>query len=55
MTPIEFRAATDADLEAILAMLVDDDISRGRGVNVERATPSVLAAFAEIQRDDNHQ
>lgn len=55
MTPITFRAAIDSDLDAILAMLVDDDISRARGGIVEPVTPAVLAAFAEIQRDDNHE
>jgi GNAT superfamily N-acetyltransferase len=55
MRPIRFRAANDGDLDAILAMLADDDIARSRGGTGERATPAVLAAFAEIQRSGSDE
>lgn len=55
MTAIEFRPARDADLEAILGLLADDEIARSRGGFVEQATPGVVAAFAEIQADANHE
>ncbi|HMB55612.1 MAG TPA: GNAT family N-acetyltransferase [Arenimonas sp.] len=55
MPPVTFRRAVAEDLNAVLALLADDDIARSRSGYVEQATPAVRAAFEEIQRDAGNE
>ncbi|MBL9075144.1 GNAT family N-acetyltransferase [Tabrizicola sp.] len=52
MTAVSFRDATRADVPAIVALLTDDPLGRGR----EGADPQAyLAAFADIAANPMHQ
>jgi GNAT superfamily N-acetyltransferase len=53
--PVTFRAARRDDLDAIVAMLADDDIARSRSGHVAHVTPGITAAFDEIERDPNNE
>lgn len=53
--PVAFRTARRDDLDAIVAMLADDDISRTRSGHVAHVTPAITAAFDEIERDPNNE
>jgi len=55
MPPDTFRIATEADLDAIVALLADDAIARTRPGHVEAATPEVRAAFASIPDDPDDE
>ena len=48
MSAPTFRAAREDDLAAIIAMLADDDLGRGRETRGEQLSPAYLRAFAEI-------
>ena len=52
-----FRAATRADVPAILALLADDDISRDRGFGVvpEEVDAATWAAFEAIDADPGNE
>lgn len=50
-----FRQAGAADLEAIVALLDDDDIARGRAGHVGGVTPRIRAAFEEISASIDHE
>lgn len=54
-SPVAFRTARRDDLDAIVAMLADDDIARSRSGHVPHVTPGVTAAFDEIERDPNNE
>lgn len=54
-SPVTFRTARRDDLDAIIAMLDDDDIARSRSGHVADVTPGVTAAFDEIERDPNNE
>jgi GNAT superfamily N-acetyltransferase len=54
-SPVTFRTARRGDLDAIVAMLVDDDIARSRSGHVAHVTPDVIAAFDAIERDPNNE
>lgn len=54
-SPVTFRTARRDDLDAIVAMLADDDIARSRSGHVAQVTPGVTAAFDEIERDPNNE
>lgn len=51
MSHPRFRAATPDDLPAIVAMLADDGLGRGREKPVLPLDPGYLAAFAAIEAD----
>ena len=53
MSDIVFRTATAADLPAIVALLDDDDLSRGREDASLPLDPRYLAAFEAITADPN--
>ena len=53
MSDIIFREATAADLPAIVALLDDDDLSRGREDASLPLDPRYLAAFEAITADPN--
>jgi len=53
MSDIVFRTATAADLPAIVALLDDDDLSRGREDASLPLDPRYLAAFEAISADPN--
>lgn len=53
--PVHFRLAGEVDLEAILALLADDDIARARTDFVAGTHDRVRAAFAAIGCDPNHE
>ena len=53
MSGIIFREATAADLPAIVALLDDDDLSRGREDASLPLDPRYLAAFEAITADPN--
>lgn len=58
MTPasaVTFRAARRADLETIIAMLADDDISRARTGHTIVVTDAIVAAFEELSHDANNE
>jgi GNAT superfamily N-acetyltransferase len=54
---LTFRAATRADVPAILALLADDDISRDRGFGVvpEEVDAATWAAFEAIDADPGNE
>lgn len=54
-SPVAFRAARRDDLDAIVAMLADDDIARSRSGHAAHVTPDVTAAFDEIERDPSNE
>ena len=53
MTDLIFRRATRADLEAIVDMLVDDMIGKGREDGSRPLNARYVAAFEAIARDEN--
>ena len=53
MSEVVFREATAADLPAIVALLDDDDLSRGREDASLPLDPRYLAAFEAISADPN--
>ena len=53
MSDIVFRTATAADLPAIVALLDDDDLSKGREDASLPLDPRYLAAFEAISADPN--
>ncbi|MCB8838008.1 GNAT family N-acetyltransferase [Aurantimonas sp. VKM B-3413] len=53
MNTLRVRAATKADLPAIVAMLADDDLGRAREAVGEPLHPGYLDAFAAIEADPN--
>jgi GNAT superfamily N-acetyltransferase len=53
--PVTFRIARRGDLEAILALLADDEIARSRSGYTPVATDEVIAAFAEIEREPSNE
>ena len=48
MSGLRFREATEADLPAIVAMLADDDLGRGREASGPHLPDAYKLAFAEI-------
>jgi len=52
---VSFRVARRDDLDRIIALLADDEIARGRAGYAAAPTASVVAAFAEIERDPNNE
>ncbi|HEX3479219.1 MAG TPA: GNAT family N-acetyltransferase [Kofleriaceae bacterium] len=54
-SPVTFRTARRDDLDAIVAMLADDDIARSRSGHVAQVTPGISAAFDEIERDPSNE
>lgn len=50
---ISFRAATAADLPAIVAMLADDPIGRLRETPGDPPAPAYVSAFAAVDADPN--
>lgn len=50
---IRFRRARPADLPAIVALLADDDLGRGREDPSQPPNPRYVAAFAAIAADPN--
>lgn len=53
---VHFRAATRADVPAILALLDDDEISRSRGYPVPEATDAAAwRAFEQIDADPRNE
>jgi len=55
MDGVGFRKATAADLPALLRLLVDDAVALARGGYTAEITPTVRAAFDEIERDPNNE
>ncbi len=53
--PIEIRRALAADLPAIVAMLADDTLGRGREDPSLPLAPGYLAAYEAISADPNQQ
>jgi ribosomal protein S18 acetylase RimI-like enzyme len=53
MTEVIFRRAIAPDLPAIVALLADDPIGRGREQAGPQLDPRYLAAFAAIEQDGN--
>jgi ribosomal protein S18 acetylase RimI-like enzyme len=53
MSAVAFREARASDLPAIVAMLADDDLGRGR--EVAAITPVYERAFAEIQASPDNR
>lgn len=53
MNDVSFRAATLADLPAIIGMLADDDLGRLREVVGDVPDPRYVAAFQAIEADPN--
>jgi GNAT superfamily N-acetyltransferase len=53
--PLTFRTARRDDLEAIVALLADDEIARSRSGYAPVVTAELIAAFAEIERDPNNE
>ncbi len=54
-TNVTFRQAAAADLPALLRLLVDDEVAQARGGYTAEITPTVRAAFDEIQADPNNE
>ncbi len=54
MPPVNFREATEADLPAIVGLLVDDDYGRSRNPLFEAERERYLAAFRAIAADPNN-
>lgn len=52
---ISFRKAQHADVTSIIRLLAEDDLGRGRERHEEPLPDSYYAAFAEINRDTNHE
>jgi ribosomal protein S18 acetylase RimI-like enzyme len=52
---IRIRAARSSDVAAIVAMLADDALGRGRERIEEPLPPSYLQAFERVERDPNIQ
>src|SRR5258707_488150 len=52
---LTFRTARRDDLEAIVALLADDEIARSRSGYASMVNAEVIAAFAEIERDPNNE
>jgi len=52
---VDFRIARRDDVPAILGLLADDDIARGRGPVSEEADAAVWRAFEEIDADSNNE
>lgn len=50
-----FRNARRADVPAIVRMLADDDLGSQREKYQEPLPESYLAAFEQLDRDDNHE
>ena len=55
MPAIAFRRARSEDLPAIVALLADDPIGRGRETAGGRLDPAYADAFAAIERDPNQR
>ena len=53
MSNVRFRQARAADLAAIVAMLADDALGRGREDASDPPNPAYVAAFEAIERDPN--
>lgn len=53
MTALSFRDACEDDLPAIVAMLADDDLGRGREQTAGPLSSEYKQAFAEIQNANN--
>jgi ribosomal protein S18 acetylase RimI-like enzyme len=53
MTPLAFREAVAADLPAIVAMLAEDDLGRGREDASPPLKPAYRTAFDAIAADPN--
>lgn len=51
----EFRTATEADLPAIVRLLLDDDLGRKREIGGESLSPVYRAAFRAMARQDGNQ
>jgi GNAT superfamily N-acetyltransferase len=51
----EFRTATEADLPAILLLLLDDDLGRKREIGGESVPSVYRAAFRAMARQDGNQ
>jgi len=52
---LTFRLARRNDLEAIVALLADDEIARSRSGHVDVPTADVVSAFEEIERDPSNE
>jgi GNAT superfamily N-acetyltransferase len=52
---VAFRVATEADLDAIVALLADDAIARSRSGHVATTTPEVRVAFTRILADPDDE
>lgn len=52
---VVFRNARRADVPAIVRMLADDDLGSQREKYQEPLPESYLAAFEQLDRDDNHE
>lgn len=50
-----FRLATEKDVPAIIALLGDDEISRGREGYQAEVTPRALVAFKELEADPSNE
>lgn len=48
-----FRRATGADLPAIIALLADDELGKGREDASQPPNPRYVAAFAALEADSN--
>jgi len=55
MQAVVFRIAEDADLDGIIALLIDDAIAQSRPGYIEAVTPEVRAAFVHIQGDPDDE
>jgi len=53
--PLTFRTARRDDLEAIVALLADDEIARSRSGYAAAVTAASITAFAEIERDPSNE
>lgn len=53
MSALTIRQAVASDLPAIVALLADDDLGRGRESTSADALPHYQAAFADLERDPN--
>jgi len=55
MDGVGFRQASAADLPAMLRLLADDDLAQASGGYAAEVTPTVAAAFDDIERDPNNE
>lgn len=51
---MQFRAAVEADLPAIVRMLADDDIGQSREGTADPPSPEYVTALAAIRRQDGN-